>query len=1777
MYKRKRNTSLGTPLISSIQIENHLRDDEDNLELLPSNVPKRKSSVGKSPSAKTQATNKSDVLETLNILRSSSKLSPDKSCDPKSQKVLSRNVTSVTPKSSTKDKTAKTQTQDRNNEWNLKRTRNPNCIKHYFKEVLKEAGLVFSDGDGPHLLGSSTVDSGVGKGQFAVQIVCCNLQHQVRCKCKVVKSSVLDYSYTAFVILITQNRIIECENVKQALFINEVEKLLTDISARCTNNIERFLNELKEYCKDKNVLLKSLEPTHGCGLYESELESILGEVGVGNINKDSEPAPLLAIGCSLEPSILRFRNSGNYWVTPKTLDGELLSPQDSLIHMLLTIKCVQPGLIEFLFHKIAELGMGHHWWVFMGRVGDEGGQKTDKEISWVQLILKQLKFIGPVVKPLELNDWYFQLLEGVPHNVQVDMIILFQDIVDSEYHEECAKKFQAMLREYHRLIPALLEMLRSLDISPELQGELTQQMLKILPSVPMENLPTLVTFLQVNTSAPDLPQVVRALRKHLNFYPEDRKHAKQYAEQVNYQLLTAESLQDSMLNSEPLVSAWLKLVEEAADTSEHNPMDVIMLLLLYSTNSRENKKLAKKVFSSKVRSGTFTPKLLQAVFERHSSIVEKYLSHTLELISSFIKSNDPGLLNHAISWFRLCVEHLDSSSCQQVVRELLLLVVQDNGHSETFLTLLNEIPVSKLAPQCLGVMKLLPLVMERELGEVRQIMELICRVVYSKHGHLRKLEDDVHQYLRKLKQHMENSFKLKGVISSVVVAKNVIIDDESSYTATSNKDVLETSTGETVTLTPRASHAKSFLDLDSKLCVNNKIEGSYYEDMSSALISIRKQDADRTFLIWLTDKVSEEFESAYVNDVDDIKLGEELSLQFRLDSNATNTICIQIGNIVEKEMKTSSSNFRFSIIMLCPIFKLLRTLLADNLGAIDALLGCGVPMPNPETYEEFYMMDPNEQRFCLDSWFHCINWFIELVNAFSTHTDTDNIRKVCCRLDQIIILLELVAEKLPKSHDYKPPNCKFHYDCKPKPLGPAKSKKGATKSTNQLLVCTELSLYLLKKLVPRKGKKADKQENNETINGLAPVPNIASAKPNQGKAYAGKRVMWWDVVTAYKPFFQELEMEVFVLLSKELRAPTKTQSLKNDETDEPELNCGSLLFLLMDYVDKVEYMLPDHTKRIMPFKFASHKDVCFANVAKVTPVSFAKTAIKNLDVLCVKLEQIFERSCPKTTGSMIGPGMFEESTASIKLCCDYLLRGLSATFSWEGLRHAEHKNLLKAALRRLASRINHQYQSLSIKELLKECCEYVTSFESKVLDVQSASSLVKLLHTLIGFSVGEEPQLKEKLCEYTLDQGCRCAWATICHKYLTQTWFTLHGEEESGPQFNRHIALFLQMYLTNVPRAFDVVREIADTVASESAALKTKDDTLKSFPAIKRSNLSTLLNNLFASLITSASEKLNQDSMTNRNKMQLWKDINATIHKFMAILRNVSTNVNRLAFLKEKPPPVHPTEIRTSISPSSAVELNTSSALANYTTEAGCGLRFTRILPQSNPETPSDTSLIHPMVWTKHHTETSYVYDSDKRLANSPPMLKLYLSDAVPTWHSAFRNHADEVMKDVNDMQVFTRFIYTLANVGKMEENNSMVVYTAHAKAYIVKFMFAMKGVLAFHDCLDAFWSGHLKNKGLDGKELPSQDITSLPTDDDDAEDEEEEETNELEEGADGSSSVTGAASVVEENERFSEDELSEVDLDPEVAPREDPSDMESRKCIDSFWPYSLTPWPSNK
>nr|CAD7569350.1 unnamed protein product [Timema californicum] len=87
----------------------------------------------------------------------------------------------------------------------------------------------------------------------------------------------------------------------------------------------------------------------------------------------------------------------------------------------------------------------------------------------------------------------------------------------------------------------------------------------------------------------------------------------------------------------------------------------------------------------------------------------------------------------------------------------------------------------------------------------------------------------------------------------------------------------------------------------------------------------------------------------------------------------------------------------------------------------------------------------------------------------------------------------------------------------------------------------------------------------------------------------------------------------------------------------------------------------------------------------------------------------------------------------------------------------------------------------------------------------------------------------------------------------------------------------------------------------------------------------------------------------------------------------------------EKPPPVHPTEIRTSSSPSSAVGLNTTSALANYATEVGNSTDTVLIQSQQVRMTS--------VARTARYSEMIEIGKlANKLLKEKPPLLRLWVS-----------------------------------------------------------------------------------------------------------------------------------------------------------------------------------------
>jgi Fanconi anemia group D2 protein len=79
---------------------------------------------------------------------------------------------------------------------------------------------------------------------------------------------------------------------------------------------------------------------------------------------------------------------------------------------------------------------------------------------------------------------------------------------------------------------------------------------------------------------------------------------------------------------------------------------------------------------------------------------------------------------------------------------------------------------------------------------------------------------------------------------------------------------------------------------------------------------------------------------------------------------------------------------------MAPLFRLLRSLqfrISHNLDSVDGLLGCSVAVPKDmaNTISDFAELNRDEQIFVLDSLFYCINWFREIVNAFSFLCDQE--------------------------------------------------------------------------------------------------------------------------------------------------------------------------------------------------------------------------------------------------------------------------------------------------------------------------------------------------------------------------------------------------------------------------------------------------------------------------------------------------------------------------------------------------------------------------------------------------------------------------------------------------------------------------------------------------------------------------------------------------------------------------------------------------------------------
>lgn len=69
--------------------------------------------------------------------------------------------------------------------------------------------------------------------------------------------------------------------------------------------------------------------------------------------------------------------------------------------------------------------------------------------------------------------------------------------------------------------------------------------------------------------------------------------------------------------------------------------------------------------------------------------------------------------------------------------------------------------------------------------------------------------------------------------------------------------------------------------------------------------------------------------------------------------------------------------------VLPSLIRLIRGLEYEDLQTIYSLAECPIMVPAPKVFEEFGLQPPDAQSLIMDSLFHLVNWFREIVSCFS--------------------------------------------------------------------------------------------------------------------------------------------------------------------------------------------------------------------------------------------------------------------------------------------------------------------------------------------------------------------------------------------------------------------------------------------------------------------------------------------------------------------------------------------------------------------------------------------------------------------------------------------------------------------------------------------------------------------------------------------------------------------------------------------------------------------------
>uniref|UniRef100_A0ABM5FKM3 Fanconi anemia group D2 protein isoform X1 n=1 Tax=Pogona vitticeps TaxID=103695 RepID=A0ABM5FKM3_9SAUR len=1094
---------------------------------------------------------------------------------------------------------------------------------------------------------------------------------------------------------------------------------------------------------------------------------------------------------------------------------------ESLVKLLLGIEMLQPPVIRLLFEKLPEF--------FHESVGSDG-------LNLPRLIISQLKWLDRIVDSKDLVLTIMQMICVSPPPIQHDIITSLPEILEDAQHSEIARELSSLLKEKTELTVPILDALSSLNLDSGLLSEVRQSVMVTVAAVKMEDLPVVVKFVLRSIKAADAIEVLSDLRKKVDLdscvslpriqasqsklksQPQTSLSASQANINQDCVKLLFEIIKSAVKFEKTVSEGWIKAIEDVSSASDHKVLDLIVLLIIYTTNAK-SKKPIERVLRNKIRLGYMREQLLRNAFRSHSLVMRDLFPAILSLAENCVHSADPCVVSFGSCLYKQAFTAFDSYCQQEIVGALVTHACGGNGVevdlSLDMLTDLVCLHTSSLAPYSVFLKSILDYMDNLSPQQIRKLFHILSVLAFSQGHKSSHIQDDMHMVIRKQLSSTIPKYKRIGIIGAVTMVGSM-----AAKRSKENGQILER---------PQLSKDQcrqitSLLELVCSCCGQvSEALALYYDELASL---IQKGNLDLQILEWMGNSVAKDFEGDFVTDLvateDSAFLFPVKALYCLEEEESEATIAINLlpllsqnylCNNVDEIAAKSKEKRLVSPLCLSPFFRLLRLCVSElnngNLEDIDALLVCPLYLTNLEVGGKLDSLSKQEREFLCSLLFYALNWFREVVNAFCQQKDPEIKGRVLARLQNITELQSLLEKHLAANPGYIPPPANFDSE------------------TSEGIPVVNTAAASKKKSKGQKLSKPDSSKNNSSENSQL-EENIEPNQPESEASQLDKDSPYKEEgmplvqIQSYSMYFRELDLDVFTILHSGLLTKSVLDTEMHTKTREViQIGPAELLFLLEDLCRKLEHVLtPGPAKRAPFLKGKGNRNVGFSHLCQRTSQEVVGCAVELLKPLCNHMENMhnyFQALTAENHGVVDGPRVNIQEYQLMSSCYQRLLQVFHLLLAWSGFSQHENHGLLKLGLHVFADRLKPGERELPLEELLSQGFQYLINFQNSVPNIYCALSLTQLLLVIVEKSVA---RLKKNEI------------ASITKSFLCQSWVLPNGARQKGTQFNNALHTLFCIYMEHTDNILKVIEDISTIGIPE--LMESKDGYSSTYPTLTR-------------------------------------------------------------------------------------------------------------------------------------------------------------------------------------------------------------------------------------------------------------------------------------------------------------------------------------------------------